>query len=66
MQQRGDLADPDALAYSLLAVTQGGHLLTQAHRDLPPRLLHRRRCGTLDEAAALSVGTGTGASVAVA
>lgn len=36
MQQRGDLrpdADPDALAYSLLAATQGGYLLTQAHRD---------------------------------
>ena len=35
MQQRGDLrpdADPDALAYSLLAATQGGYLLTQAHR----------------------------------
>lgn len=36
MQQRGDLradADPDALAYSLLAAAQGGYLLTQAHRD---------------------------------
>ena len=36
MQQRGDLcpdADRDALAYSLLAATQGGYLLTQAHRD---------------------------------
>jgi hypothetical protein len=36
MQQRGDLgpdADPSALAYSLLAATQGGYLLTQAHRD---------------------------------
>jgi TetR/AcrR family transcriptional regulator, transcriptional repressor for nem operon len=36
MQQRGDLgpdADPDALAYSLLAATQGGYLLTQPHRD---------------------------------
>jgi TetR/AcrR family transcriptional regulator, transcriptional repressor for nem operon len=36
MQQRRDLgpdADPDALAYSLLAATQGGYLLTQAHRD---------------------------------
>jgi hypothetical protein len=36
MQQRGELgpeADPDALAYSLLAAAQGGYLLTQAHRD---------------------------------
>jgi TetR/AcrR family transcriptional repressor of nem operon len=36
MRQRGDLgpdADPDALAYSLLAAAQGGYLLTQAHRD---------------------------------
>jgi AcrR family transcriptional regulator len=36
MQRRGDLgpeADPDALAYSLLAAAQGGYLLTQAHRD---------------------------------
>jgi AcrR family transcriptional regulator len=36
MQKRGDLgpdADPDALAYSLLAAAQGGYLLTQAHRD---------------------------------
>lgn len=36
MKQRGDLApdaDADALAYSLLAATQGGYLLTQAHRD---------------------------------
>jgi TetR/AcrR family transcriptional repressor of nem operon len=36
MQQRGDLppdADPDALAYSLLAAAQGGYLLTQTHRD---------------------------------
>jgi TetR/AcrR family transcriptional regulator, transcriptional repressor for nem operon len=36
MQQRGDLgpdADPDALAYSLLAAAHGGYLLTQAHRD---------------------------------
>jgi AcrR family transcriptional regulator len=36
MQQRGDLdsgADPDALAYALLAAAQGGYLLTQAHRD---------------------------------
>jgi TetR/AcrR family transcriptional repressor of nem operon len=36
MQQRGDLrpdANPDALAYSLLAAAQGGYLLTQAHRD---------------------------------
>lgn len=36
MQQRGDLAsdaDPEALAYSLLAAAQGGYLLTQAHRD---------------------------------
>jgi AcrR family transcriptional regulator len=39
MQQRGDLrpdADPDALAYSLLAAAQGGYLLTQAHRDARP------------------------------
>jgi AcrR family transcriptional regulator len=36
MQQRGELrpeADPDALAFSLLAAAQGGYLLTQAHRD---------------------------------
>ena len=36
MQQRGDLgpdADPDALAYSLLAASQGGYLLTQARQD---------------------------------
>jgi hypothetical protein len=36
MQERGELgpeADPDALAYALLAAAQGGYLLTQAHRD---------------------------------
>jgi AcrR family transcriptional regulator len=36
MRQRGDLgpdADPDALAYSLLAAVQGGYLLTQTQRD---------------------------------
>ncbi|HWH20125.1 MAG TPA: TetR family transcriptional regulator C-terminal domain-containing protein [Solirubrobacterales bacterium] len=39
MQQRGDLgpdANPDALARSLLAATQGGYLLTQAYRDATP------------------------------
>jgi AcrR family transcriptional regulator len=36
MQRRGDLgpdADPDELAFSLLAAAQGGYLLAQAHRD---------------------------------
>lgn len=36
MRQRGELgpdADPDALAYSLLAAVQGGYLLTQTQRD---------------------------------
>ena len=29
----GPDVDPDALAYSLLAASQGGYLLTQAHQD---------------------------------
>jgi len=59
MQQRGDLgpdADPDALAYSLLAAAQGGYLLTQTHRDA--RALQAALGAAIDHIEALTVEAG--------
>jgi hypothetical protein len=56
MQRRGDLdpdADPDALASSLLAATQGGYLLAQAHRDARP--LDAALGAAIDHIASLTV-----------
>jgi AcrR family transcriptional regulator len=59
MRQRGDLgpdADPDALAYSLLAAAQGGYLLTQAHRDV--RALEAALTTAIDHIESLTTSSG--------
>ncbi len=59
MQQRGELrpdADPDALAYSLLAAAQGGYLLTQAHRDA--RALEASLRAAIDHIESLAIEAG--------
>jgi AcrR family transcriptional regulator len=59
MQQRGEIpsdADPDALAYSLLAAAQGGYLLTQAHRDA--RALEASLGAAIDHIESLAIDAG--------
>jgi AcrR family transcriptional regulator len=59
MRQRGELgpdADPDALAYSLLAAVQGGYLLTQTQRDT--RALEAALGSAIDYVESLAVEAG--------
>jgi len=59
MRQRGELgpdADPDALAYSLLAAVQGGYLLTQTQRDA--RALEAALGAAIDHVESLAVEAG--------
>jgi TetR/AcrR family transcriptional repressor of nem operon len=63
MQRRGDLgpdANPDALARSLLAATQGGYLLAQAHRDAAP--LEDALGAAIDHIESLVIAAGDGGS----